>query len=42
MQYYEDDWMQAYGSKIVHPFAPKPEDFTLDAVAHALALKNKI
>jgi len=41
MQYYEDDWMQAYNSKIVHPFMPKPENFTLETVAHALSLKTR-
>jgi len=41
MEFYEDDWMQAYGSKIVYPYAPKPEDFTIEVVAHALALKTR-
>lgn len=41
MKFYEDDWMQAYGSRAVNPFAPKPEDFTLEVVAHALALKTR-
>lgn len=41
MEFYEDDWMQSYGSKVVYPFAPKPEDFEIEVVAHALALKTR-
>lgn len=36
---WHDDWMQSYNSKVIYPLQPKPDDFSLETVAHALALK---